>query len=89
MRKHKDKFVETKHAVEELNKSAKGKAKFELNFFADVLDEELSFYFGNFDDSSLENPGFEELDGESQGRKLQEDLSVNWATSGHLTPVKD
>lgn len=66
----------------------KGDVKYELNFFADLLEEELESYKGNFDDSTLENPGLVEWDAETHGRLLA-DTPVNWAERGHLTPVKE
>ena len=49
MRKHLVKFGKSKKDVDDLNEKAKGKSTYELNFFADVLDEDLSQYLGDLD----------------------------------------
>lgn len=92
MIKHADKFMDSAVKVEDLNKDArkkgkKGEVEYELNFFADLLDDELEQYRGNLDDSPITG-GLAEWDEDTRGRLLA-DTPVNWSELGHLTPVKD
>lgn len=91
---HKQKFKEAKMEVERLNTKVKGKknkAKFELNWLADLTDEEKQNLLGAFEDIG-EGEGRRLADEwePAQGRHLQEAAGpINWADEGNLTPVKN
>ena len=55
-RAHQDRFEQSWDAVEKLNMKESARAKkvnFELNFFADIFEEDLQSYFGNLNDVGL------------------------------------
>ena len=73
-----------------MNEKSQGATKFEVNFLADLLEEELSAYFGNLDAAPLEeSPNFDDLDSDENGRMLVDLSPINWVEDGHTHPVKD
>lgn len=62
------------------------KAKFALNFFADLDDDEKKAYLG-LDESMLKDRRLAAE--EDAGRQLQVVPSVDWRTTGNIGPVKD
>lgn len=85
---HKRQWAQTKNEVMKLNSNSNSKAKFGLNFTADLLDEEMAQLLG------ASEPQYDEYrllseETEHEGRMLFTPGGRNWVTSGNMYPVKN
>ena len=83
----KKRWGQTKLEVANLNSNANSKAKFAVNFTADMTAEEKQNMLGAL--ALVDRRDLEAEEPIHEGRRLWTSGGVNWAASGNLTPVKN